>query len=55
MMSKLDKIAFGFFVLLWIVSWFLSIWIDKYRAELFITGLFSMFLSGFYHNDKKES
>jgi len=35
----------GVLSIVWIVSWFAAIWIASYREQLFITGLFAIFLA----------
>lgn len=43
----------GLFVILWIVSWFLAIWV--YHIQFFLTGLFCLFLGAAYqHLGEKE-
>ena len=29
----------------WILTWFLSIWVNQYRGQLFFTGVLSLFLA----------
>lgn len=52
---SLDSTLADIFGWLWIVSWFLSIWVQQYRLQLFFTGLFAMILCmGLYDASKKE-
>jgi hypothetical protein len=39
----------GFFVFIWIVSWYGTIWVDKFRIQFFLTSLSSLILAVIIH------
>lgn len=46
-MSKEESILISLFVLAWVISWFLAIWI--LHLQLFLTGLFCISLAVLMH------
>ena len=46
---------FGTMIIIWMASWYMSIWVSAYSRELFLTGAFSLFIATMlaYGEDKK--
>lgn len=43
------------FGLIWLGSWFATIWVDGYRLQLFFTGVFFLFLASVMQKLEKDS
>lgn len=52
--SKKQPLHITVFGYVWLLGWFSAIWIWDYALQLFLTGLFSLFLASTFHKAEEK-